>query len=365
MSSIGRARGRAQGSGSNLLINKKHVLRAGGENFRNRDAGIVPAGFPGKFRIRRRKWSLAKSRAGLYRQGMESKNRIEYSLLRAMVAGLRMLPPSAACSLMERFGRAGGVVLRRRREIVRRQLREVYPAMAPRERDRLAGAVFAHLGRTAGEVFGAGQARLLMATEVDPGWEPLDRALEGGRGAIAVTGHIGNFELGGALLARRYPLLDVVKTQRNPLFDAYVDRKRRAQGIQTVPMRDSAPAVLRHLRQGGLVTLLVDQDAGAAGETVDFLGRPASTWTGAARFSLRTGCPVVPLAMRRTGPGRHVLLIRDALQPPPRSERIEAVQVADYTRRISAAVEQFVREEPRQWFWVHRRWKGAVRGEPK
>lgn len=296
---------------------------------------------------------------------MELKNGIEYALLRGLVAGLGWLPGPAACSLMERIGRAGGVVLRRRRSIVRRQLAAVFPRLDRRQRDRLAGEVFAHLGRTAGEVFGADEARLLMAAEVEPGWEGLDRALEAGRGAIAVTGHIGNFELGGALLARRYRVLDVVKTQRNPLFDGYMERRRRARGIRTVPMQDSARSVLAHLRGGGLVTLLVDQDAGAAGETVDFLGRPASTWTGAARIALRTGCPVVPVAMLRAAPDRHVLRIREALLPPARVERIEAVQVLEFTRRIADAVAEFVREEPRQWFWVHRRWKSAEQGEPE
>lgn len=348
-----------------LLINKKHHRFRPAGKIGPGNTNRVRSSLPGKFQPRGRKRSLAKTRTGLYRQGMELKNRIEYSLLRGMVAGLRLLPDAAACSLMEQIGRAGGVVLRHRRAIVRRQLLDVYPGMSRSQRERLAGDVFAHLGRTAGEVFGADGAQLLMAAEVDPGWEPLDRALAAGRGAIAVTGHIGNFELGGALLARRYRLLDVVKTQRNPLFDAYVQRKRHDLGIETVPMPRSAKAVLGHLRRGGLVTLLVDQDAGAAGTIVDFLGRPASTWTGAARISLRTGCPIVPLAMRRTGPGRHVLMIREALWPPQRTPRIESVQVAETTRRISSAVEEFVREEPRQWFWVHRRWKGAGQGERK
>ena len=57
-----------------------------------------------------------------------------------------------------------------------------------------------------------------------------------------------------------------------------------------------------------------------------------------------------------------MLHIREALTPPARSARIESVQVIEFTRRISAAVERFVREEPRQWFWVHRRWKGAALG---
>ena len=133
---------------------------------------------------------------------------------------------------------------------------------------------------------------------------------------------------------------------------------RHARGIRTVSMRSPGGAVLKQLRAGGLVSLLMDQDAGPAGIVTKFLGRPASTWPGAARFSIRTGCPVIPMAMRREGPGRHVLQISQSLDPSGLIDRPE--DVAAYTAKISSAVEEFIRRDPEQWFWVHRRWKSAA-----
>ena len=104
--------------------------------------------------------------------------------------------------------------------------------------------------------------------------------------------------------------------------------------------------------------MLGDQDAGREGVLTDFLGLPASTWPGAARLALRTGCPVVPVAILRSPDGDHVLHI---------GEPIDAIglttaekDIAIFTSRISVAVERFIWEQPDQWFWVHRRWNGAA-----
>ncbi|RKZ12534.1 hypothetical protein DRQ50_11810, partial [bacterium] len=125
----------------------------------------------------------------------------------------------------------------------------------------------------------------------------------------------------------------------------------------TVTMDRAARSVLAHLAAGGLVSLLVDQDAGAAGLPMDFLGRPASTWPGAARFALHTGCPVIPMAIHREGDG-HILEVGEVIgvaKAPAEPARVGALM-----GRISQAVELFIHRYPEQWFWVHRRWKGAV-----
>lgn len=288
---------------------------------------------------------------------METRNHLEYTLFRGLVHLLHGIGPERSAQLLAELGFWVGRVVGFRRGVVLRQLALVYPDVPDPERDRLADGVFRHLGRTVGEVFGQDPGADLPPVVVDPGWEPLDAALAQGRGVIVATGHIGNFELGGAALARRYRLLDVVKPQRNRFFDDFLNDLRARRGILTVPVDHSGPAMLRHLRQGGVVSLLLDQDAGADGMLVDFLGHPAATWPGAARLSLRTGCPVVPMALLRQKDGSHRLCIGEALQPSGPADEPAVVQA--YLQRISLAVEKFIRPNPEQWFWVHRRWKSA------
>lgn len=288
---------------------------------------------------------------------MKFGNHLEYFLFRALVAGLQGLGADRSARLL---GQLGPLVARLpgcRRQVVLDQLAMVYPEWAPQDRERLAGAVYRHLGSTVGEVFGGRPAGPLPPVEVEPGWAQLDAAVARGRGVIVATGHIGNFELGGAVLAARYTLLDVVKPQRNRFFDDFLKDLRARRGILTVPMDGSGPALVRHLRRGGVVSLLLDQDAGAEGIQVDFLGHPAATWPGAARLSLATGCPVAPMALVRRPDRSHRLLMGPLLQPHGQADA--PADVAAYLQRISLSVEELIREHPEQWFWVHRRWKSA------
>jgi len=288
---------------------------------------------------------------------MNPKDLAEYTAFRGLVGGLQAMPGAAARRALLSLGRLAMKWPPGRPALVRRQLAAAFPQEDAARLDYRMELIYNHLALTAWEIFCADRQALMDAARVDPGWDILDSALAAGKGAILASGHLGNFELGGAFIARRHALLDVVKTQRNRRFDAYLDGMRRAGGIQTVPMPHSAGPILRHLRAGGLVSLLLDQDAGAQGVVIDFLGRPASTWPGAARLSLRTGCPVVPTAMIREDNGRHCLRLGPILWP--REYEDTPAGVSSYLQKISSSFEAFVLEHPEQWFWVHRRWKSV------
>lgn len=288
---------------------------------------------------------------------MDYRSNIEYGLFRLAQVGLKLLPYRLAEWSLRKTAWLVGPVFGLRRGVAKSQLKAVFPELSSAELAGLVGQVYDHLGITVAEALCAQPDALAEQVRVEPGWDALDRALSTGRGAIVATGHLGNFELGGRVLAQRFPLLDVVKTQRNAPFDRYLQEQRLRFGIRTVPVERSGRAVLKHLQSGGLVSLLMDQDAGQTGFVTDFLGREASTWPGAARISIRTGCPVVPVAILRNDDHTHTLHIGQALEPGGLTDRDHDIR--DFTGRISAEVESFIRKRPEQWFWVHRRWKGA------
>ncbi len=293
-----------------------------------------------------------------YSHGMDFQSQSEYALFRLVHFGLRLLPLPWSTTILRLTARSAGRIGVGRRQVVSTQLQNVFPNVTSKELAGMVAKVYDHLGLTAAEVLFADPAALARTVTVEPGWDALDRALVGGGGAIVVTGHIGNFELGGRILAGRFPLLDVVKTQRNAPFDRFVQQQRLRFGIRTVPVEHSGRAVLAHLRSGGLVTLLVDQDAGKTGYRTDFLGLPASTWPGAAKISVRTGCPVVPVAILRNEDRTHTLHVGNAMSPEGMTDTEEDIKA--FTGLISKAVERFIWDRPEQWFWVHRRWKGAA-----
>lgn len=276
-----------------------------------------------------------------------------YLALRGLARACRGLSPRAGRALAAALAWLAGDVLRLRRATVERQLAACFPAATAGARRQLAREVYLNLALTLVEV--ARDPRREPPVRVEPGWAPLDEALAGGRGAIVAAAHFGNFELGGRVLARRCRLLDVVKPLHNRRIDHWLQRERERHGIATVTVDSAAPAVLAHLRAGGVVSLLLDQDAGAGGVRIPFLGREASAWPGAARFSLQVGCPVVPMGIIRQADGSHVLHVGQPSQPAGRPA--DEAGIRAYAAEISAAVEGIVSLAPGQWFWVHRRWK--------
>src|SRR5204863_8283828 len=107
-------------------------------------------------------------------------------------------------------------------------------------------------------------------------------ALAMGRGMIFLTGHLSNFELAGAMVAREFPMVFFAKPLSNPSAEAWVSALRRRAGLDVMQPGAGVRGVIRRLRAGGTVAMLADQDARRDGVFVPFFGRLASTPTGPA-----------------------------------------------------------------------------------
>ncbi len=230
------------------------------------------------------------------------RHRLEYLGYRLAVGLLRLVPEGLALRFGEGMGWVVGVVLGVRRRVVREHLRQAFPGRGEGWRRRVARASFRHVGREAVATFrlgGMGPEEILRRTEME-GLEALEAVLAAGKGAIVVTGHFGNWEIGGAAIAARgIPLEAVAQRQRNPLFDADLVRNREGLGITVIDRGEAPRRVLRALREGRVVGIVGDQNLRRGGVFVDFFGRKASTAKGVAVFALRTGCPIFLGAARR------------------------------------------------------------------
>jgi KDO2-lipid IV(A) lauroyltransferase len=174
---------------------------------------------------------------------------------------------------------------------------------------------------------------------------------------ILLTGHLGNFELMGASLARFNPVDFVTQPLSNPGAERWIADLRRACGVGTLSTHGGVKRVFTALRAGRWVAMLADQDARSRGVFVPFFGRPASTPEGPARIALATGAPIVFGSCVRRDDGRHGLRVAPPLVPEGDARDVEAVRTL--TARHTAILEDAVRERPASWFWLHRRWKTA------
>jgi KDO2-lipid IV(A) lauroyltransferase len=290
----------------------------------------------------------------------------EYVLFRTLSGLFRWAPEAWALRGGALLGWLAGVVLRIRRRDVDRHLLTAFPDAAPSWRRRVARGCYAHLGRESVAILRLALAEpeeIVARTDVS-GLDELRACLDEGRGVVLVTGHLGNWEVGGAALsARGFPVDAVAKAMANRRFDEDLRSTRERLGMRIVDASVAPRAVLRALREGRIAALVADQNAGARGVFVPFFGRLASTARGPALFALRSGAPMVlGLCLRQPGwPQRYRIALR----------RIEVVDTGDLegdvvrvTREHTAALESAARAAPEQYFWQHKRWKTHPPEEP-
>ena len=258
-----------------------------------------------------------------------------------------------------RVARLGYRPLGIRRDVVERQLAIAFPELDHVARERIARDAYAHLGRVAVEAAVLplyGRERVLDLFEEAENWEVIDRARRAGSGILFVTGHLGNWELGGAYVAARgVPFDAVARHMANPLFDAYLTRTRERIGMRVVHDERAVAQVPRAIRAGRAVAMLTDQETrGLASTWVPFFGRLAKTTRGPAVFALRLGAPLVFGCALRQPSGRYRLSFEEI--PVDRSGDLEA-DVDRIVALYTSVLERWVRRAPDQYFWHHRRWK--------
>jgi len=284
----------------------------------------------------------------------------EYLGGKIFMAVAQSLPLPAAMKFGEWCGRRMIFWSRRSFRTGVDNLLQAFPDMSPAEAEARATRVYEHFGRATVEV--ALGDRLLGPSTFDDhivllGENHLRDVMAAGKGAIFVTAHLGPWEIFG-LLARHYGVswTSVYRPMKNPYIDRSMWRYRAAHGQTLIPKYGAAPALLRVLRRGGYIALLVDQHAKDEGLWVPFFGRPASTTPAPALLAMRTGAPIVTgYARRLPGLYRFEVLCDEPLFVRPAGDRPAAVRNA--TIEVNRRLESYVRQFPDQWLWMHRRWR--------
>lgn len=286
-------------------------------------------------------------------------HRAEYYALRSVVGSLHAMPWATAGAFGARLGLLGYRPFGVRRHVVTSQIAAAFPERSAEDVAGIAHAAYAHLGRSTIETAllpSIGQSGVLDLVESVEGFELIERAMAAGKGAILVTGHLGNWELAGAYVAARGVPMDViVRTQANPLFDRYLNQTRALLGMTVVRDHEAVRRTPRSLREGRAVAFVADQGVmGLASTFVPFFGRPAKTPRGAAVFAMRYRVPTIFVTALRQPSGLYNVSVEEipVMETGDRDADVDGI-VARYT----AVLERWVRMAPEQYFWHHRRWR--------
>ena len=291
------------------------------------------------------------------------KRSIRYAAVRMALGLVASLPLRLAASLGERFGALAFHLAGAERRKALGSLALAFPTLSEASRADLALRTFRHLGRCAFELACVRQIDAAIDQRVE--WPPedravLERALGRGKGVVFVSGHVGQWEL----LARRvalagFPCQTIGKETTDPRLTSLVERFRSAAGLKTIwrGRGGAAKYMLRALKAGEILGLLIDQDTKVQSVFVPFFGHPAKTPRAAADLALRTQAAVVLGFCRRMPTGKYRISMREV--EAPSAELPPEGQVLALTGALSEGIEAAIRETPEQWVWMHRRWKSA------
>ncbi|MBF0593779.1 MAG: lysophospholipid acyltransferase family protein [Candidatus Omnitrophica bacterium] len=182
------------------------------------------------------------------------------------------------------------------------------------------------------------------------GLENLTAALERGKGVVVLAAHIGNWEMGAAVLNQLgHPLTAIALPHKDRRVNELFNRQRINHGVTVVPTNSAVRRCIEALRKNGCVAVLGDRDFGSFGEPLPFLGRPTLIPKGAAFFAHRTMAAIVPSFFIPSGDGKYILSFEKAIFTPETSAQNGRDLELGLMKQYAAVIERKVRENPQQW----------------
>ncbi|NBX02857.1 MAG: lauroyl acyltransferase [Alphaproteobacteria bacterium] len=286
----------------------------------------------------------------------DRKYRFEGVLVRGLFAFSRALPLDVASWLGGRLAEIfGPIISYKAHGIAEKNLAMIFPDMPKKEREKIREKMWNNLGRTAAELPHLPSEKLFACMKVSG----TENALAAGQPMIFFSGHFGNWEL-------TYPIAQnagietalIYRHANNKYVDDIITGIRASRCASQFPKGPRGAVKMAHaLKKGYSLAMLVDQKMND-GISVPFFGLPAMTAPAVAILALRYDLPIIPARIVRTG-GAH---FEGTVFPPLAYEKTgdDEKDILTIMTVINKMLEGWIRENPEQWFWVHRRWPKDV-----
>jgi len=187
--------------------------------------------------------------------------------------------------------------------------------------------------------------------------------MQEGKSIILVTGHYGNFEIIGYILGLfGFESYNIARPLDNKYINDYLYSVRKRVGQKIIDKKGAVQEMERIVKKGAALGFIADQDAGQKGIFADFFGRKASTYKSIGLLAITYALPIVIGYSRRIGNRFYFeIAVNRVIFPEQWKDTEDPLRwvTAEYTK----AIEDFVRQDPSQYWWLHRRWKHRPKEE--
>ncbi len=245
-----------------------------------------------------------------------------------------------------------------RKEVVVKNVSLAFPELTEFERTKLVKSIYKSAAITFIEILSLpslSTEELLSSMTYDAGI--VRECYERGQGLIMMTAHFGNWEYGAIAtgLNLGVSIAVVTKNQRNPYVNKFMNDCRSRWGNKVVPLGLSIKEIYTELRAKNVVGLVADQRGPSDGPRVNFFGRPSAVYTGPAALAVKTGAPLIFCVAVRQPDYHYIFQAVEVSKDDLPSDREAAT--LELSQRCSDKLEEVIRKNPEQWFWMHDRWK--------
>jgi KDO2-lipid IV(A) lauroyltransferase len=289
--------------------------------------------------------------------------RLKYTLLFWLVKGLifitEKLPRSVVYFVYGSLGRIAYYFAGKSRDKAIENLTIVFGKEKTQDEIKgIAKKMFLNLGKnlaTVMRVFPMENLDQLYKQVRIVGKENLDAAYAKGKGVVLLTAHIGAFEILGTFIGLNYKSIMVGTKLKDPRLDALIVASRSKGGSKYVHRGENTLQLMRSLKEGRVMIILIDQDTKVKSRFVEFMGVPAATPIGATMIALKTGADIVPVVVQMDAFDNQTITCMPALEVTRSSDAEQ--DLLDNTLRMNQAIDAFIRKDPSQWVWMHDRFK--------
>lgn len=288
--------------------------------------------------------------------------KIRFALESAALGAFKVLALVIPRSLFLRVGRALGALVaaldRRHLAIAKDGLRRSFPEWTEAQVDRTARGVWVHFGGVMFDLVRilAKGPEIVDALVTIEGRVHAEAAHRSPHGVVLITGHFGNWETHGIVHAKHFGSIGVVaRPLDNPTLDHAMTVLRESAGNEVIEKEHAMIRSMRRLKAAQGVAFVVDQNVQEKeGIFVNFFGRPACTTPFAAKLALKTGAMILPCRAVMTPDLRYRVIYDAPIDPAGFGEGATAVEAL--TQAMMNTTEAWIRANPDQWLWMHRRW---------
>jgi KDO2-lipid IV(A) lauroyltransferase len=244
------------------------------------------------------------------------------------------------------------------RRITRKNIKVIFPEKSEREIRRMRIRMFRNFAKYLVDFFRFSKLDInyIKRNIKVENIHYIDEALSKGKGAIIVTAHLGNWELGGVVVALLgYPFGIVALPHKYRKVNDFFNFQRGSKGINVIPLGRAARQSLDILKENRVLALAGDRDFSEKGIVLDFFGRPTIFPRGPAALSLKTGAKIVPGFMLRNGDDTFTFKFEKPLEFISTGDKNN--DLTGLTKQYRNIFEDYIRKYPDQWYMFRRFWK--------